>query len=182
MSDGPRWAEGWRIGTRRLDSPNVDQRSDGARIELVVLHHISFPANQFAGSAVEALFLNQLGDSENPELQALASLRVSAHFFIRRDGETIQFASIRERAWHAGVSVWRGRSACNDFSIGIELEGNAIEPFTDEQYGALNALLSDINAQYPDVAVTTHSEIAAGRKLDPGPTFDWSKFDQRYPT
>jgi N-acetyl-anhydromuramoyl-L-alanine amidase len=180
MSESLRWVDGWLAGARRVDSPNFDERSAGATIDVVVLHHISLPANQFAGDAVERLFLNQLGDSDDPELRALATLTVSAHFFIRRDGELVQFVSAESRAWHAGVSAWRGRSACNDFSIGIELEGNAVAPFTDAQYAALNALLSAIAAGHPGIAVTTHSEIAAGRKLDPGPTFDWSKLDRCY--
>ncbi|TAG01003.1 MAG: 1,6-anhydro-N-acetylmuramyl-L-alanine amidase AmpD [Betaproteobacteria bacterium] len=174
------WVDGWLSTATPTKSPNFDQRPAGQAIELVVLHHISLPANQFTGDAVSKLFLNELAESEEPTLRELATLRVSAHFFIRRDGALIQFVSVDDRAWHAGVSAWRGRSVCNDFSIGIEIEGNATEPFTAEQYRALDALLADIAKRHPAIAVTTHSEIAPGRKIDPGPTFDWSRLGVRY--
>jgi len=174
------WSKGWWQRASARSSPNCDARPDGARIELVVLHHISLPAGQFAGEAVTELFENRLDLVRNPELAELAGLRVSAHFFVRRDGETLQFVSCDCRAWHAGASQWHGRAACNDFSVGIELEGDAATAFSDAQYAALDSLLAALAARYDIAAVTTHSEIAPGRKIDPGPTFDWARLAQRW--
>ena len=176
----PEWLDGWWSAAARRESPNFDARSEGAAVELVVLHHISLPAGVFGGDAVAALFENRLADSDDPQLAALAELRVSAHFFIRRDGAAVQFVSVDQRAWHAGVSAWRGRAGCNDFSIGIELEGDAETAFTQPQYDTLNQLLAALAQQQPIAAVTSHSEIAAGRKIDPGPCFDWSRLERRW--
>ncbi|MFN3630614.1 MAG: 1,6-anhydro-N-acetylmuramyl-L-alanine amidase AmpD [Casimicrobiaceae bacterium] len=165
-------SEGWLPGARLVESPNADERPQGVGVDLIVLHHISLPAGRFGGEAIEQLFTNTLDPAAWPEH---ASLRVSAHFLIRRDGEIIQFVDIRRRAWHAGVTAWRGRAACNDFSVGIELEGDAATPFTHAQYEALDRLLAWLHAQTGARALTTHSEIAAGRKIDPGPTFDFSR-------
>jgi N-acetyl-anhydromuramoyl-L-alanine amidase len=168
------------VHVTRAESPNFDARSDGARVELIVLHHISLPADEFSGNAVIDLFQNRLDESDDPRLAELKGLRVSAHFFLRRDGEVIQCVSVDDRAWHAGKSAWRGRAACNDFSVGIEIEGNASAPFTDAQYDSLNTLIDALAAQYPIAALTSHSEIAPGRKIDPGPTFDWARLTTRF--
>ena len=173
-------ANGWWPDAEHRASPNFDARPEGAAIELVVLHHISLPAGQFEGDAVVAFFENRLDVQEYPQLVELADIKVSAHFFVRRGGAVLQFVSCKDRAWHAGVSMWRGRGVCNDFSIGIEIEGDDKAPFTDAQYVALNALLSGLKSTYPIKAVTTHSEIAPGRKIDPGPTFDWSRLDRHW--
>lgn len=165
-------SEGWLPGARLIDSPNTDERPQGAGVDLIVLHHISLPAGRFGGDAIERLFTNALDAALWPDL---APLRVSAHFLIRRDGEIVQFVDIRRRAWHAGVSAWRGRAACNDFSVGIELEGDAATSFEAAQYASLDRLLTWLHAQTGARALTTHSEIAAGRKIDPGPTFDFSR-------
>ena len=172
------WSEGWWSAAERRVSPNFDRRPEGVVAELVVLHHISLPGGHFDGDAVIEFFQNRLDVTTRPELAELAEVKVSAHFFVRRGGTVLQFVSCDDRAWHAGVSLWRGRSVCNDFSIGIELEGDAKAPFTDAQYSALNALLAALKLAYPIKAVTTHSEIAPGRKIDPGPTFDWSRLDR----
>jgi N-acetyl-anhydromuramoyl-L-alanine amidase len=172
MNDDP-FQNGWYVNARRVDSPNFDARPVGAEIEVVVLHHISIPAGQFGGEAVQHLFTNLISADE-PELGGLSTLRVSAHFFIRRDGETIQFVNLFDRAWHAGVSTWCGRERVNDFSIGIELEGDSEHAFTDEQYHQLNRLLRDVQSTIGTFALTTHAEIALGRKVDPGPKFDFS--------
>jgi N-acetyl-anhydromuramoyl-L-alanine amidase len=167
------WRDGWFVNARRLNSPNCDARPEGSAIDVVVLHHISLPAGVFGGDAAERLFLNQISADE-PDLGELASLRVSAHFFLRRDGELIQFVSVLERAWHAGVSSWCGRERCNDFSVGIEIEGDSEHAFTSAQYEVLNALLHALNSAFGVKALSTHSEIAFGRKLDPGSKFDFS--------
>jgi len=165
-------SDGWWPNAARKPSPNADERPVGERILLVVLHHISLPAGTFTGDAIERLFLNTLDPQDWPRH---AALRVSAHFLIRRGGQTTQFVDIWRRAWHAGVSCWRGRERCNDFSVGIELEGDAPTPFTDAQYDTLNALLGWLHQATGVRSLSTHSEIAAGRKIDPGPCFDFSR-------
>jgi N-acetyl-anhydromuramoyl-L-alanine amidase len=167
------WTDGWFGKARRVASPNFDARPTGTSIDVVVLHHISLPAGVFEGDAVQRLFLNRISPSE-PELAELSELRVSAHFFLRRTGELLQFVSISDRAWHAGVSCWRGRERCNDFSIAIELEGDSDHAFTAAQYAALNALLISLKTTFDVDALSTHSEIAFGRKVDPGAKFDFS--------
>ena len=179
-SDGTVWTDGWWSGATRRASPNFDARPADTDVKVVVLHHISLPAGQFEGDAVCDFFENRLDVVRYPMLAELADIHVSAHFFLRRTGEVFQFVSSDDRAWHAGASGWRGRSGCNDFSIGIELEGDAVAPFADPQYALLDILLSAINRNYPIRAVTTHSEIAPGRKVDPGPTFDWSRIASRW--
>ena len=180
-SDGASWTGGWWSGATRRASPNFDTRAANAEIALVVLHHISLPAGQFEGDAVSDFFENDLDVTRYPMLAELADVHVSAHFFLRRTGEILQFVSCNDRAWHAGVSAWRGRGGCNDFSIGIEIEGDAVTAFADLQYAALDELLASIKHNYPIKALSTHSEIAAGRKIDPGPTFDWSQLASRWP-
>ncbi len=173
-------SDGWWGAASRRVSPNCDARPGGALVKLVVLHHISLPAGQYDGDAVCDFFENRLDFACYPTLAELADVHVSAHFFVRRTGEALQFVSCNDRAWHAGVSAWRGQHGCNDFSIGIELEGDAVSPFSDAQYATLALLLASIAQNYPIKAVATHSEISPGRKVDPGPTFDWSRLPSRW--
>jgi len=168
-------AEGWLAAARRIESPNCDARPAAATLSLVVIHNISLPPGEFGGPGVEQLFTNRLNPGEHPYYAGIHRLRVSAHFFIRRDGELIQFVPCGRRAWHAGASVWRGRERCNDFSIGVELEGSDDTPFTDAQYAVLNGLLAALRAAYPIAGLAGHSDIARGRKTDPGPYFDWAR-------
>lgn len=169
------WDGGWHPLASRLDSPNFGRRPAAAMIDLVVVHSISLPPGQFGGDEVQALFTNRLDWDAHPFFQTIRGLEVSSHFYIRRDGSLWQFVSCNERAWHAGVSAYRGRDNCNDDSIGIELEGLEGGNFEAAQYGALNALLKDIAAHYPIRYLAAHSDIAPGRKNDPGPGFDWSE-------
>ena len=180
ISNGARWTAGWCSGVTRRASPNFDARPADTDVALVVLHHISLPAGQFDGDAVSDFFENRLDVARYPMLAELADVHVSAHFFLRRTGELLQFVSCDNRAWHAGVSTWRGRGGCNDYSIGIEIEGDAVAPFAEPQYTELNRLLSALARNYPIKAVTTHSEIAPGRKTDPGPLLDWSRLRRRW--
>jgi AmpD protein len=160
---------------RQVASPNYDERPDESLIELVVIHNISLPPGEFGGNGVIELFTNQLDPEAHPYYREIHQLRVSSHFFIRRDGELIQFVPCEKRAWHAGVSQWQGRERCNDFSIGIELEGDDATPFEEAQYVTLNALLDTLKITYPIAGIVGHSDIAPGRKTDPGPCFDWRK-------
>lgn len=160
-----------------IASPNVDSRNDISDITLIVIHNISLPPQKYGGEGVIELFTNQLNPDEHPYYAEIAHLKVSSHFFIRRDGGLIQFASCLDRAWHAGQSNWNGRERCNDFSIGIELEGSDFEPFEAVQYQTLNKLISAIKAIYPIEAIAGHSDIAPDRKTDPGPYFDWAKIE-----
>jgi AmpD protein len=157
-----------------ISSPNLDVRPSPDDISLIVIHNISLPPNQYGGNGVIELFTNQLNPDEHPYYAEIAHLKVSSHFFIRRDGELIQFASCNDRAWHAGASHWQGRERCNDFSIGVELEGSDFEAFEPIQYETLKTLIASIKARYPIQAITGHSDIAPGRKTDPGAYFDWS--------
>ena len=166
---------GWLPGYHHAPSPNHDARPDGTSVILLVVHSISLPPGHYGGGAVERFFLNHLDTAEHPYFQSIATLRVSAHFFVTRDGVVTQFVSCSDRAWHAGISCWRGRRRCNDFSIGIELEGGENEPFTEVQYAALARLARDLTARYPIEEIVGHADIAPGRKTDPGPHFDWGK-------
>jgi len=159
-----------------IGSPNCDERPTDTEISLLVIHNISLPPNEFGGDGVIELFTNQINPEAHPYYQILQGLKVSAHFFIRRDGTVIQFVSCHDRAWHAGVSSWQGKDRCNDFSIGIEVEGSDITPFTDAQYTTLIALTQCVNDRYPIKAIAGHSDIAPGRKTDPGPWFDWQRY------
>lgn len=161
---------------RLLPSPNHDARPAGSTVSLLVIHNISLPPNQFGGPHVADLFLNRLDYAAHPWLERLRGLRVSAHFFIRRDGQIVQFVSTDKRAWHAGVSRFENRERCNDFSLGIELEGTDILPYTDAQYTSLAKLTRVLLARYPLRAAWGHEHIAPGRKTDPGPAFKWSRF------
>ncbi len=166
---------GWYAPAHRMASPNCDPRPPGMPIELIVLHNISLPPEVFSGDAVIALFTNQLDWDAHPYYQGIRGLQVSAHFFVRRDGSVIQFVPCELRAWHAGTSAWRERTRCNDFSIGIELEGSDNTAFTDAQYASLLPLVRALKQRYPIRDVTGHSDIAPGRKTDPGPHFDWGR-------
>lgn len=170
-------ADGWLAETERAESPNHDERPPGIAISLIVIHAISLPPGEFGGEAVEAFFTNRLDPAGHPYFAAIASRRVSAHFFVRRDGAVVQFVSCLRRAWHAGVSCWRGRERCNDFSIGIELEGDDDSDFADEQYRSLASLLDRLCSAFPIEAIAGHADIAPARKSDPGPHFDWSRID-----
>jgi AmpD protein len=173
--NAPLFASGWLATARHIPSPNFDGRPDGEAPSVIVVHAISLPPDQFGGPGVEQLFTNTLAADEHPYYATICHLRVSAHFFIRRDGELIQFVSADDRAWHAGASCWDGRERCNDFSIGIELEGCDTLPFESAQYEKLAELLEVLRAAYPIEAVVGHSDIAPGRKSDPGPCFDWAR-------
>ncbi|CAN0468955.1 unnamed protein product [Phaeothamnion confervicola] len=163
---------------RYIPSPNFDERPADAGIELLVVHNISLPPGQFGGPGIIELFTNRLDPSAHPYYREIADARVSSHFLIRRDGDLIQFVACGSRAWHAGQSEWRGRSRCNDFSIGIELEGADDQPFVDIQYVVLAGLATLLMARYPIRDCVGHSDIAtpSGRKTDPGPHFDWIRF------
>ncbi|MAD92017.1 MAG: 1,6-anhydro-N-acetylmuramyl-L-alanine amidase AmpD [Gammaproteobacteria bacterium] len=157
-------------------SPNRDSRPDNSIVELVLLHGISLPPGQFGGPGVEALFLNKLDCNAHPYFEGIHGMRVSAHLFIRRDGELLQFVPFNERAWHAGESYFRGRSRCNDFSIGIELEGEDKINYDDRQYNILSEVLMALMKAYPQLTMREfvgHSDVASSRKSDPGPAFDW---------
>lgn len=163
--------------TEFIASTNVDQRPDIHDISLIVIHNISLPPNKYGGDGVIELFCNRLNPEEHPYYAEIAHLKVSSHFFIRRDGQLIQFASCLNRAWHAGQSQWNGRDRCNDFSIGIELEGSDFEPFETVQYQVLNNLIEALKNNYPIKDIAGHSDIAPDRKTDPGPFFDWSRIE-----
>lgn len=172
-------AQGWLSGVRRVVSPNCDYRPPGARVELLVIHNISLPPSEYGGDAVERFFTNTLDHSVHAYYDQLRGVRVSAHFLVRRSGQIVQFVPCSRRAWHAGVSAWRGRTRCNDFSVGIELEGSDFEPFTERQYAALARLTRRLKRVYPIRDITGHSNIAPERKTDPGPFFDWTHYLSR---
>jgi len=167
--------DGWLQGVSHVPSPNVDERPSGVPIDLVVIHNISLPPGNYGGGHVHALFTNRLDAGLHPYFAEVAGARVSSHLLIERDGHLTQFASFDDRAWHAGASEFEGRTRCNDFSIGIELEGSDFEPFSDAQYTSLNRVLALVCASYPVRAVCGHSDIAPGRKTDPGPFFEWRR-------
>ncbi|MCM8594168.1 1,6-anhydro-N-acetylmuramyl-L-alanine amidase AmpD [Accumulibacter sp.] len=167
--------DGWIEGVTRVESPNHDGRPDGVPISLIVIHSISLPPGQFGGKAVLDLFTNRLDPEAHPYFVGICNLRVSAHFLIARDGSLIQLVSCLERAWHAGVSSWNGQARCNDFSLGIEVEGCDDTPFDDRQYASLSGLIDALRRSYPIRAIVGHSDVAPGRKTDPGPRFDWQR-------
>lgn len=169
-------AEGWCDGARRIASPNWDARPSGMPVELLVVHNISLPPGEFGGRYIVDLFTNCLDCAAHPYFERLRETRVSAHFLIRRDGELVQFVSTDARAWHAGASTFCGRDQCNDFSIGVELEGCDERPFEKPQYAALATLTVALQARYPLRAVAGHEHIAPVRKTDPGPCFDWGLY------
>ena len=169
-----RWLDGGVLArARQSPSPNSDERPPGTAIELLVVHNISLPPGHFGGDAIERLFLNSLDFGAHEYYAQLRGLRVSAHFLIRRRGELVQFVPCDRRAWHAGASSWRGREKCNDFSVGIELEGTDDRPYTAAQYRRLARVTEALRARYPIADIVGHSDIAPGRKTDPGAAFDW---------
>lgn len=168
--------QGRLLRALQISSPNQDARPEGAGVSLLVVHNISLPPGEFDGPAVVDLFLNRLDLDAHPYYQSLCGLEVSSHFFIRRSGELIQFVPCDRRAWHAGASRWRGRERCNDFSVGVELEGSDHVAYTDAQYAELARLTRDLCARYPIQDIAGHSDIAPGRKTDPGPFFDWVRY------
>lgn len=173
-----RHGDDWLNDAHRVPSPNCDARPPGTQVELVVIHAISLPPQQFGSGDVRRFFTNQLDPAAHPYYATIADLRVSAHFLIERSGDLTQFVALSARAWHAGQSLWCGREACNDFSLGIELEGCDELAFTESQYRRLATLLQQLMVRYPGLlpaAVVGHADIAPGRKTDPGPNFDWPR-------
>lgn len=159
-----------------IPSPNCDERPPNEPVTLLVVHNISLPPGEFGGGGVVDLFLNRLDHQSHPYYAQLVGLRVSSHFLIRQTGEVIQFVAADRRAWHAGQSHWRGRDRCNDFSIGVELEGTDHQAFADAQYEELARLTRALRERYPITDIAGHSEISPGRKTDPGPYFDWPRY------
>jgi len=166
--------DGWLPSAQRYDSPFFDARPDPADITLLVVHNISLPLGCFGGPHVSDMFSGRIDYNVDPSFADLRGLKVSSHFFIRRDGRLIQYVNANDRAWHAGRSCFQGREKCNDFSIGVELEGSDFVPFEVAQYEALAALTIALRAHYPLTDVQGHEHIAPGRKTDPGPCFDWN--------
>jgi N-acetyl-anhydromuramoyl-L-alanine amidase len=171
-------ADGWLSTATRLPSPNFEARPGAIEPTLIVVHNISLPPDDFGGDAIRDFFQNRLDHDAHPYFEQLRGVRVSAHFVVRRDGAIEQYVSCNERAWHAGVSSFRGRERCNDFSIGIELEGSDRFPFERAQYDALHVLVDALTTRYPIDALAGHSDIAPGRKTDPGPHFDWRRLQR----
>ncbi|WDY57240.1 1,6-anhydro-N-acetylmuramyl-L-alanine amidase AmpD [Pseudomonas sp. PSKL.D1] len=172
-------ATGWFHGITHCPSPNFNARPEGEAISLLVIHNISLPPACFGTGKVQAFFQNCLDPAEHPYFDGIKHLTVSAHLFVERDGAVTQFVSLLDRAWHAGVSLFDGREGCNDFSIGIELEGTDDQPYTDAQYEALRQLTRQIRQAWPAIdcsRIQGHSDIAPGRKTDPGPAFDWPRY------
>lgn len=171
-------ADGWFSGVHRRPSPNQDARPEGVAVDLLVLHCIALPPRHYGGPGVYQLFANTLDPRAHPYYAQIAELRVSAHLWLRRSGAVVQFVGLEQRAWHAGVSQWQGRERCNDYSIGIELEGRDDGPYTAAQYRQLARLTRQIQRAYPGIGaerIVAHSDIAPGRKTDPGPGFDWGR-------
>ena len=169
-------ATGRLLGARQVESPNCDDRPLGQAPELLVVHGISLPPGEFGGPWIDALFTNTLPPDEHPYFATIAGLRVSAHVLVRRDGSAVQYVPLHRRAWHAGTSHWRGRERCNDFSIGIELEGTDATPYEPAQYDTLARIAAELCRAYPTLspdAIVGHSDVAPGRKSDPGIAFDW---------
>jgi AmpD protein len=163
-------------GARWVPSPHCDARPDEARISLLVIHNISLPPGEFGGRWIDDLFMGRLDAKAHPYFEEIAAMRVSSHFLIRRDGELVQYVPTELRAWHAGASQWKGRERCNDFSIGIELEGRDDLPFEDAQYEVLADITRVLQARYGALDLAGHSDVAPGRKTDPGPAFDWERY------
>lgn len=168
--------KGWYKKSQHIKSPNFNHRPDKNDISLVVIHCISLPEGEYQNTNVEKLFTNTLDCNQHESFSSLEGVEVSAHFYIKRDGEIVQFVSVADRAWHAGVSEYQGRAGCNDFSVGIEMQGTDATEYTHQQYTSLNILLSDLKKAYPSlIDITGHQDIAPGRKADPGRCFEWSR-------
>jgi AmpD protein len=166
---------GFASVARQIRSPNRDARPQATAISLIVVHGISLPPGEFGGDGITRLFTNRLDPGGHPYFATISHLRVSAHFLIRRDGELVQFVGCLDRAWHAGASTWKGRDRCNDFSIGVELEGTDAIPYAPAQYTMLARLTRALKRAYPIEDIAGHSDVAPGRKTDPGPMFDWAR-------
>jgi AmpD protein len=172
---------GWLQTVEVIQSPNCDARPDNSKIKLIVIHGISLPPAEFGGGYIQQFFCNQLDPNAHYYFSTICQMQVSAHCLIERDGNIIQFVPFLDRAWHAGDSSWRGEQCCNDYSIGIELEGSDDVVYDDRQYDQLNTLVNCLISHYPGIdndAVCGHSEIAPGRKTDPGPAFDWERMNK----
>jgi len=172
----------WLLDARQAPTPNCDERPDGDDISLIVIHGISLPPGEYGGGWIDDLFSNRLDPNAHPYFAGIAHLRVSSHLLIRRDGEVVQYVPFRKRAWHAGESCYQGRNCCNDYSIGIELEGQDDEPYTTEQYDQLAGIIQALMRTFPGVTIdriSGHSDIAPGRKTDPGAAFDWRALNAR---
>jgi AmpD protein len=168
--------EGMCADAQWVPSPHCDARPEEARVELIVVHNISLPPGEFGERWIDDLFLGRLDPEAHPYFRDIADLKVSSHFLIRRDGSLVQFVPCEMRAWHAGASSWKGRQRCNDFAVGIELEGSDDVPFAEPQYETLAALTDALHARYGKLDLAGHSDIAPGRKTDPGPFFDWARY------
>lgn len=173
------WQDGWWSRAQRIDSPNFGERPNLAQIDLLVIHSISLPPGVYGGPEIEALFTNQLDWNAHPYFAQIRDMQVSSHFVIRRDGRLMQFVSCDKRAWHAGVSHYRGRDNCNDDSIGIELEGLEGETFDAAQYDTLSVLCKELVKNYPIAHIAGHEDVAPGRKFDPGAGFDWQLLQEK---
>ena len=174
------FAQGWYNKATAVASPNYNERPEGSAVKLLVIHNISLPPKEYGSGNIEAFFCNRLDSDAHPYFEEIKNLKVSAHFFIARTGNLTQFVNCEKRAWHAGVSVWKEQENCNDFSIGIELEGCDDEAYAEQQYECLASLVSDLLRQYalPKESVVGHSDIAPQRKTDPGASFDWLYFQE----
>ena len=173
---------GWIEGVRHVPSPNFDARPDGRDVDLLVIHSISLPPGRFSGPYIDQLFTNSLDPNEHPYFAGIADLTVSAHLLVRRDGEVVQYVSLNDRAWHAGVSCYEQRERCNDFSIGIELEGDDAHAYEPVQYEKLVEITQLLLVAYPQMScsrIVGHCDIAPDRKTDPGPLFDWETYRSR---
>lgn len=168
-------AKGWVSEAVHIASPNFDERPQDCNIDMLVLHNISLPPSEYGGNGIIELFTNTLNPEEHPYYAEIYTRKVSSHFLIRRDGQLLQFVSCNDRAWHAGVSKWQERERCNDFSVGVELEGSDFETFETVQYETLEILMNTLKKHLPIKHIVGHSDIAPGRKTDPGPYFDWNK-------
>jgi AmpD protein len=171
-------ADGWWPPARRYDSPNFNARPAGSTVDLIVLHNISLPAGRFGGPHIADLFTNRTDFHADPSFADLRGLQVSSHFLVRRDGRVVQFVSCAARAWHAGLSSFQGRDNCNDYSVGIEIEGSDHVAFSPAQYASTAQLVAALLARYPVRAIAGHEHVAPGRKSDPGPFFEWSKLQE----
>ena len=173
--------DGWLVNERRVLSPHFDQRPEPQDISLLIIHYISLPPEQFGGGYIDDFFQGKLDPQAHPYFQEISPLRVSAHCLIERTGRITQYVNVADRAWHAGLSCFEGRDKCNDFAIGIELEGSNEQPFTDKQYTALRALTREIMRVYPHITkkrIVGHCDVSPGRKIDPGQYFDWQRYLQ----
>lgn len=174
----PTWQAGWLAQARQVPSPNFGPRPADTPISLAIVHSISLPPGQYGGPEIEQLFTNTLDWDAHPYFDQIRGAEVSAHFVIRRDGQLLQFVSVLDRAWHAGASSWQGRSNCNDYAVGIELEGLEDHPFEAAQYLALADLVRALQGPWPIAQVTGHEHVSPGRKRDPGRAFDWRRLQR----